>query len=659
MRLRVLCILSGLVVTLAFAIPVSAHANLVRAEPGISASVPTTPASVRLYFSEAPEPRYSEVDIFNATHERFDKGDLHVAPDDKESLIVDVRDLPQGIYTVVWKTTSAVDGHTTGGSFAFAVGAASITGSAATQSTVTFSGPTPFEVATKWLTYLSLSIFLGVIVLGLFIWTPAIVGTAIDTEVGESVAESVNTRLGILAEGALIVLTLATALGALAQVAKATGRSLVGALDIGVLHGYLLETRTGSIWCLRLLLALVAACILGPTGLRLVRGARTRETTLQIIVVLLSLAVGVNALLTISLISHSAATAFWTPVTVAVDCLHLLAAAIWIGGLVGLAVTIPVIAHQTAAGQRLFRVVVGRFSAMALGSVGVLILTGLYSAWVHVGALDALRATDYGHALLIKLAFVVGLILLGAFNLLWVRPQLAQTAQSKNDDGGTRPVVRHFRQSIGVEVLLGAAVLLVVAVLTGLAPSRDEAAQADVTNLTQRTKADDLTVALTPSTLQPGIITYDVFVTKGQPVRDAASVMLRFSSADLGVDETEAIATTHGDGHYTVTGADTALAGRWQTRVIVRRTGRDDANATFALPIGGTAVPAPAINPATPTVTAMTLLFGVGAILLVLAILSGGAIISRRLSARPVPPVPQSAVQPEHATDDTVTVRHD
>lgn len=645
MRLRVLCILGGLITTLAFTVPVSAHANLVRAEPGISASAPTAPATVRLYFSEAPEPRYSEVDVFNAAHERFDKGDLHVAPDDKESLIVGVRDLPQGIYTVVWKTTSAVDGHTTGGSFAFAVGAASITGGAATQSTVTFSGPTPFEVATKWLTYLSVSVFLGCIVLGLFTWTPAIMAAGQDTDAGEAVIESVNTRLGILAEGALIVLTAATALGALAQVAKATGLSLGGALSISALHGYLLETRTGSIWCLRLLLALFAACVLGPTGLRLVRGTRTRETSMQIIVVLLGLAVGVNALLTISLISHSAATAFWTPVTVAVDCLHLLAAAVWIGGLIGLAVTIPVIARQNAVGKAVLRAVVGRFSALALGSVGVLTLTGLYSAWVHVGSLDALRSTDYGHALLVKLAIVVGLILLGAFNLLWVRPRLARTAKNEQKIGGIRPLVRHFRQSIGGEIILGAAVLLVVAVLTGLAPSRDEAAQADVTHLAQRTKADDLTIALTPSTLQPGIVTYDVFVTKGQPVRDAASVMLRFSSADLGVDETEAIATTHGDGHYTVTGANTALAGSWQTRVIVRRTGRDDANATFTLPIGGTAVPSPAGNPAKPAMTAMTLLSGIAALGIVIALLGSASALSRRWSGRPAA---SATVPPTH-----------
>ncbi len=658
MRLRILCILSGLVATLAFTVPVSAHANLVRAEPGISASVPTAPTSVRLYFSEAPEPRYSEVDIFNATHERFDKGDLHVVPDDRESLIVSVRDLPQGIYTVVWKTTSAVDGHTTGGSFAFAVGTASITGSAATQNTVTFSGPTPLEVVTKWLAYLSVSAFLGIIVFGLFIWTPAIAGMRTRAEADETVAEPVNKRLGILAAIALIVLTVTTALGALAQVAKATGRSLVGALDIGVLHGYLLDTHTGSIWCLRLFLALFAACVLGPSRLRIVRTPQTRETNLQLITVLLGLAVGVNELLMISLISHSAATPFWTPVTVAMDCLHLLAAAIWIGGLIGLVGTLPVLTRRTTAGQTLLRAVVARFSPMALGSVGILVLTGLYSAWVHVGSLDALRSTDYGHALLVKLVLVFGLVCLGAFNLLWVRPHLAHTARRESEYERVRPVVRHFRQSIRGEVCLGAAVLLVVAILTGLAPSR-EAVQTGQTHLTQRTKAGDLTVALTPSTLQPGVITYDVFVTKGQPVRDAARVELRFAAPALGADETAEVATARGDGHYTLTGPYTTLAGDWQTRVIVRRTAKDDVSATFTLPIGGATVPAPASNPATPTVTALTLVYGIGAILLVLAILSGGAILSRRLSPRPVPSGSRSALQPEQAADDTVIVRHD
>ena len=104
-----------------------------------------------------PEPRYSEIAVYNAVHERFDKNDLRPAPDEKEALIVtSVRDLPQGVYTVVWKTVSALDGHNTGGSFAFVVGTAAPRGApAVAQSTVTFSSPKPLEVVAKWLSYLS------------------------------------------------------------------------------------------------------------------------------------------------------------------------------------------------------------------------------------------------------------------------------------------------------------------------------------------------------------------------------------------------------------------------------------------------------------------------------------------------------------------------
>lgn len=193
--------------------------------------------------------------------------------------------------------------------------------------------------------------------------------------------------------------------------------------------------------------------------------------------------------------------------------------------------------------------------------------------------------------------------------------------------------MRHFRQSIGGEVLLGVAVLLVVAVLTGLAPSR-EAVQTGQTGLTQRARAGDLTVALTPSTLQPGVITYDVFVTKGQPVPDAARVELRFSSSALGADETQAVASAQGDGHYILTGPYTTLTGPWQTRVIVRRTAKDDVSATFTLPIGATAVPSPATNAAIPTITAGTLIAGALATLLVLATLLGASALSKRLITR-------------------------
>jgi copper transport protein len=320
---------------------------------------------------------------------------------------------------------------------------------------------------------------------------------------------------------------------------------------------------------------------------------------------------------------------------VAIDWLHLVATAVWIGGLVGLVATIPQIAYRTEVGRLLLHGVVGRFSVLALNCVAVLALTGLYSAWVHLGSLGALTTTTYGKALAIKLALVVGLVALGAFNMLWVRPRLAlRAAFAGEHELAPRPPVHHFRRSVGVEMILGVAVLLVVAILTGLPPSREALTQIGTTNLTQRQHAGDLTIALTPSTLQPGTITYDVNATKGEPVSDAQRVTLRFASPELGAEETEAGTTAQGDGHYIATGAYTTLAGNWQVRVIVRRAGVDDVTASFTLPVGGMAVPSPVTDAATPRITAAVVAYGIAAVVVVLAILILAPRVTRRLIAR-------------------------
>jgi copper transport protein len=641
MRIRFRLSFGVLLAAMILTVPVSAHANLVRAEPGIGASVPTAPPTIRLFFSERPEPRYSDIAVYNPAHERLDKNDLRVAPDDPEALVISVRDLPQGTYTVVWKTVSALDGHNTGGSFAFAVGNAPI-GATATQSTVTFSNPKPLEVVAKWLSYLSTSAFIGVLVFGMFIWSPALARLG-RSDQASALADAANRRLARIAEIALLVLIAASVLGCLAQVGKSTDRSLLGVLRPAILRDFLFHTRTGSIWCLRLLLAFLAALVLGPLPLRVVRAPGTRETSMGMLGPLLGIALAANSLLAMSLLSHAAASERWTALSVALDWLHLLATAIWIGGLIGLAATISAIPLRTPVGHDALRAVVRRFSDVALVCVGTLALTGLYSAWLHVGSLGALWPTDYGRALLVKLTLVAGLVGLGAFNLLWLRPRLHR---SRATDAVTAATGTHFLRSVGAEVVLGVLVLLVVGVLTGFAPSREAVAQTNGSPLAQRTKAGDVTAILTPSTLQPGPITYDLFLTHGEPIRDAEYVAFRFSSSDLGVDETEAVATSQGDGHYTATGPYTALDGKWQVRAIIRRAGKDDATPSFTLPIG--AAPPASSTSTAPAVTPMVITYGIVAIIGVIAILTGATLLSRRLSRIrtrpshifPTPPAP-------------------
>src|SRR5437879_12762333 len=54
-----------LLVLLGFADPASAHANLVRSDPPANAVLDVSPTQIRLWFSEAPEPGFSQVQLLD------------------------------------------------------------------------------------------------------------------------------------------------------------------------------------------------------------------------------------------------------------------------------------------------------------------------------------------------------------------------------------------------------------------------------------------------------------------------------------------------------------------------------------------------------------------------------------------------------------------
>ena len=205
-----------------------------------------------------------------------------------------------------------------------------------------------------------------------------------------------------------------------------------------------------------------------------------------------------------------------------------------------------------------------RFSTIALSSVGVLAVTGLYSAWLHVGSLNALLPTDYGRALTLKLVLFVGLMALGAFNLFWLKPALARQRDGTKGAGAAARraaaervsgvLFRQFARVIRLEVILGVLILLIVGALTNFAPAREAIVQARLPKRTQTMKAGDLRVTLTLGSLQPGnTTTYDALVKdkNGHLVTDALRVTFRFDMLDMAMGESEAVATSQGNGHYT------------------------------------------------------------------------------------------------------------
>jgi putative copper export protein len=109
------------------------------------------------------------------------------------------------------------------------------------------------------------------------------------------------------------------------------------------------------------------------------------------------------------------------------DGLHLLASGVWLGSLPLLVLLLLWMQRGDNAGAEYVAAeATRRFSALALASMSLLILSGLVNAWELVGTIPALIGTTYGRLLVLKISLLLPLLGLAALNLLRDKPRLLQ-----------------------------------------------------------------------------------------------------------------------------------------------------------------------------------------------------------------------------------------
>ena len=168
-------------------------------------------------------------------------------------------------------------------------------------------------------------------------------------------------------------------------------------------------------------------------------------------------------------------------VTVLIDWGHVLAASLWIGGVVTLALVIFRI--EPALVPASVTRICARFSRLAGWSLAAVVLTGVYNAWIQLPDVAALLDTPYGRVLLGKLALVGLLVVLGGTNRYSLLPRLTGVPAR----GPVARCVRRCRLAlfgparvsasrlvrvVACEAVLGIAVLALTAVLGESTPAR-------------------------------------------------------------------------------------------------------------------------------------------------------------------------------------------
>ena len=241
--------------------------------------------------------------------------------------------------------------------------------------------------------------------------------------------------------------------------------------SLDVLVRYLTMTQSGKVWLLREAYGAALALVL----FWFARNTASVKTIRCVFFLALPLVASR------SFTSHAVAVKEDTMVVVAADAAHLIATGLWGGGLLALFWILYRVVKKVTLPLSWAAETVRRFSRLALGSVAVLVLTGLYQSWIQVGNLRTLFGTDYGRVLLFKLVIFIAMLGFGALNFLSTGPRLFQAAQGNtntNDLSSARKALRR----IGAESFLALLVFFVTGLLTVLPPGVHAVHQAGVAN---------------------------------------------------------------------------------------------------------------------------------------------------------------------------------
>jgi putative copper resistance protein D len=142
----------------------------------------------------------------------------------------------------------------------------------------------------------------------------------------------------------------------------------------------------------------------------------------------------------------------------AAEFLHMLGAAVWIGGIPYFLMALTDVPDPRARAR-----VARRFSHMSVGAVAALLLGGVLMAVFYVGTPPALYGTSYGVMLGAKIMLLLGLLFLGGLNFLAVR-------KLENEPAGPLLRTRRFAET---EIGVGLTVIFCAASLASLPPARD------------------------------------------------------------------------------------------------------------------------------------------------------------------------------------------
>lgn len=448
-----------------------AHAVLLESSPAANAQLAASPSEVTVRFNEEVKLLHpTDISVVDRTGNRVDTGDAANLPNDARAARVALRPgLADGTYTVRYLIDSA-DSHVVVGYFVFGVGAGELAapylggdGQAGPSET------SAWAVSARLLELLGLGGLVGLLAFRWLVWRPAWRGMPSlpgDDAVPVLLRERDGfwTAFSILAVGAMV----AEAYLLLVKSASALGTSVTSvARQPGDVSTVLSATHFGALVQTRAVL-LFALFALGAWQFLVEsseRGAPTVERPSgRVVPAVVMAALAVAAIALVSVQGHASQAPF-SRLQVAADVLHLGSVSIWITGLACVAVAMRRLPRAAAGGSVVAARVLARFSRVALAAVAVAIATGVARAAGELSDPAQLWDTSYGRSIIYKLLLLCPIGFVALRNRRVVTSLRAVAVPS----GAT---LRMVRRSVGLEMTVAVAVVVVASILVAQVPGR-------------------------------------------------------------------------------------------------------------------------------------------------------------------------------------------
>ncbi len=510
----------GMLGALALSVPgAAAHALLRHSVPEDGAELSQAPNAVTATFTEEPEAQFAVIQLLDGAGKPVaETGPMTTVPGQPTTLRLALGRIGTGVYTVTWRVVSRVDGHVTGGTFAFGVGVSPLD---APRAELAPPAQSSLAIPGKFALYAGALGLLG----SAWVW-------AIATPFSPKGARRLLWLFWLIAAIGLVGLAQAQRSDAGADWAKLFGTAIGRAL----------------LWrALPLLLAGVGIVLAGG------QLGRARRMALMIV------GISVAALMLAHVAAgHAGAGADWRWAKIAIQWAHFVGVGVWLGGLAALLVALRGAPDEDKV------VAARRFSAVAGVALGVVAVTGVVRAVDEVGALGRLLTASFGQLVLLKGGCLLLLAALGAINRYRNVPAAPRTL------GGLRRIGT-------AELAIAAIVLVITGFLTGFPPAsytQEVAAEISRLAISGNDYATSVraTLEVTPGYAGPNrfvasVRDYDT----GTPVL-ADRLTLRFALASRPDIPASTLLLSRGtDGIYQGRGSNLSIDGSWAVVLVIER----------------------------------------------------------------------------------------